>query len=75
VLKDITLDSRCRNLVLASPLITLGKTTAYAIRVVSESASSVGICWLAQLTMNLGQDPLANKWFSWWDRDLLEGDS
>ena len=58
-LKDITLLFGCRNLVFASPHTASGETVAYTTRVVAEGVSSVGICWLAQLTLNLGQDPLS----------------
>jgi len=59
VLKDITHISRCRNLVPASPHIASSETGAYAPRVVAKMASSVGVCWLAQLTLNLGQGHLS----------------
>jgi len=74
VLKDTTLVSRCRNLVLASPHAALDETIAYDMWVVTERASSVGICWLAQLTLNLGQDPLSQQIVPFLDQDLLERD-
>lgn len=58
LLKHITLGSGCRNMVLASPNIASSETTTYATQVVTDRASSVGFCWLVQLTQNLGQDPL-----------------
>ena len=58
VLKDITLISGCGNLVPAPPHTTSGETATYDMWVVFERASSVGFCWLAQLTLNLGQDSL-----------------
>lgn len=56
--KDITRIYRCGILVLTSPHISLGKTSVCIAWVDVERASSVGFC-LAQLTMNLGQDPLS----------------
>jgi len=61
VLKDITLVSECKNLVLASPHTTSSETIACTMRVVAERGSSVGFCWLAHLTLNLGQEPLSQQ--------------
>ena len=60
-LEDITLVSGCIKLVLASPYTSSGETAAYATQVVSKRDSSVGFCWLAQLTLNLGQDQLSQQ--------------
>lgn len=60
-LEEITLVSRFRNLVRSSPNIALGETVACATCVVARRANIVGFCWLAQLTLNLGQDPLSQQ--------------
>lgn len=54
MLKDITLVSGCRKLVLASPHTASGETATYAMWVISKRVSSVGFYWLAQLNLNLG---------------------
>ena len=61
MLEEITLVFGCINLVLASPNTASGETVAYATQVVVKRASSVGFCWLAQLTLNLGQGPLSHQ--------------
>ena len=73
-LEDITLVSGCRNLVLASPHIASSETVACGTRVVAERATSEGFCWLVQLTLNLGQDPLSQKMVLLPGLDLLEKD-
>lgn len=56
-LEDIALVSGCRILVLASPHISLGETTACTTWVTTERASSVGFCLLAQLNSKLVSGP------------------
>ncbi len=63
-LEDTTLVFRCIELVISSPHTTLGEIASCATQVVSEKASSVGFLWLAQLTLNLGQDPLSQQMVS-----------
>jgi len=52
-----------------NPPTALGETSARAPRIAIERASSVDIC-LENLTLNLGQDPLSQKWFCCRDWDL-----
>ena len=58
-LKDIALISRCENMVLASPHTALGENAACTKKFVAKRANSVAFFWLAQLTLNLSQEPLS----------------
>jgi len=53
-LKDIKLTFGCENVVPTSPHTASVETATYTMQTVSERASSVWFCSLAQLTLNLG---------------------
>jgi len=67
--KGITLISGCEKLVPTPPHTDSVETSVRALWIDAERASSVGIC-LAQLTLNLGQDPLSQQWFHCRYQDL-----
>jgi len=60
-IKDTMLVNGCKKFILPSPHTASSKNIACSMQVFSKRAISVGIFWLAQLTLSLGQDPLIQK--------------